>query len=498
MRANRKYLFAVALLAVLAVVFGLAGTVAPVSEVVSPQQSSSSSESVTHFMNPPTFDSEWVNIIDKCGQYFNITHNLDTTEVFVDIMGKQNLNGIGGEHQRNLGGTGFTPGWNRTYGTQFNDWAYSVVQTGDGGYAIAGNIYYYAPWLLKTDSTGNVQWSQTYEGAERRMLYSLVQTFDGGYALAGEASYYDFWLVKTDSAGDALWSQTYGGAELEEACSVVQTFDGGYALAGYTSPVGQEESDVWLVKTNSTGNVQWSQTYGFWSYEYADSMVQTSDGGYAIAGRTGSLGVDWDFYVVKTDATGNMLWNKTYGGADWEGANSLVQTSDGGYAIAGYTESYGAGVSDFWLVKTDSAGNMLWNKTYGGLFSEEARSVVQTFDGGYALLGETNDPYGFGYEDILLVKMGTEVGLAWTGLTNSTITLYRGTDDVYWNYMRVRIWTIEEPTWQYGDINQDGVVDVQDLYILGKNYGKTLSLLSLSGIIAIAGIHTYKKRKQPK
>jgi len=137
------------------------------------------------------------------------------------------------------------------------------------------------------------------------------------------------------------------------------------------------------------------------------------------------------------------------------------------------------------------------SKTYGGLGADFARSVVQTSDGGYALAGYT-DSFGAGGYDFYLVKTDVEMGLARTGLTNNTITLYRGKTDLYWNYVRVRIWLIKEPTWIYGDINMDGVVDVKDLYIVGRNYGKTLSLLSLTGIIGIASIHTIKKRKQPK
>ena len=228
---NRKYLVAVALLAVLAVVFGLTGAIAPLSEP------SSSSDSVTHFTNPPTYDSGWVDIRDKFGQYFTLMHGLGTTEVVVDITGKQSLDPEGG-----------TLAWSRTYGGTNNEQAQSVVQTGDGGYALAGSI-------------------------------------------------------------------------------------------------------------------------------------------------------------------------KSFGAGDW----------------------------DFWLVKTD-----------------------------------------------------TEIGLALTALTNNTITLCRGRTDLDWNYVRVRIWTIQEPTWQYGDLDMDGDVDAHDLWILSQNYGKTFSLLSLTGIIAIAGIHTYKTRKKPK
>ena len=569
MRANWKYVFAVALLAVLAVVFGLAGTVAPVSEPVSPQQSSSSSSSsVAHFQNPPTYDSEWVNITDKCGQYFNVTHDLNTTEIFVDIVGKQSLSGTGGEHQRNLGGTGITPRWSRTHGGVFFDWAFSVVQTFDGGYVITGDTDSFGAgykdfWLVKTDPIGNQLWKQTYGGKDWDLAFSVIETSDGGYALAGYTSSFgagdeDFWLVKTDAFGNLQWSITYGGIGTDVACSVIETSDGGYALAGYTDSFdagnydvwlvktdangneqwnytyggagtdgtiliihlpyvevvqtddggyafatltysfGTELSDFWLVKTNSTGNMQWNYTYGGWAQDWAFSVVQTRDGGYAIAGVTGSFGAGGgDFWLVKTDANGNEQWNYTYGGTDEDRAHRVIETSDGGYALAGYTYSFGAGYTDFWLVKTDAAGNMQWNRIYGGADFDRAWSVVETSDGGYVIAGATRS-FGAGGSDFWLVKTGVESGLTWTESTNNTITLYRGRTDLYWNFVRVRIWTIKEPTWQFGDINQDGVVDVQDLYILSQNYGKTFSLLSLGGIVAVAGVHTYKKRKQPK
>jgi hypothetical protein len=469
----------------------------------------------------------------------------------------------GFEHQRNLGRSGI-PGTSPTYGGTNYDDAYSVVQTSDGGYAIAGTTESYDIgggdfWLVKTDWAGNALWSKTYGGIGGDCAFSVVQTSDGGYALAGYTGSYgvggDMWLVKTDSAGTMLWSKTYGGTSEDRASSVVQTSDGGYAIAGTTISYGVG-GDFWLVKTDSAGAMQWNRPYGGTNWDYAYSVVQTSDGGYAITGYTKSYGVGtptyenvylvktfadgtvaWnrtyggtnydgaysvvqtvdggyalagstssygagrtDFWLVRTDLSGNALWNKTYGGAGWDEVYSMVQTGDGGYALAGGTRSCGAVTYDFWLVKTDGAGTLLWSKTYGGTAYDYtcwdyAYSVVQTVDGGYAIAGSTNS-YGAGHHDFWLVKTDVESGLAMTSLTNQTVTLYRGRNDLDWNYVRVRIWLIKEPTWIYGDINMDGVVDAKDLYILGRNYGKTFSLLSLSGIIAVAGIRTVKKRKQ--
>jgi len=436
MRANVKWLVVVILVVVLAVVFGLAGNVALPSGSVSPQQESSSS--VTHLMYPPTFDSGWMDITDKLGQSFTLTHDLNTTEALVDVVGRRRL--TNGDHKLFFGSTIYIPaGWNRTY--KGPSWGRSLVQTGDGGYAIAGY-----KWVVEPVNVA------------------------------------DFWLVKTDAAGNMQWNKTYGGADLDLAYSMIQTLDGGYAIAGETSSYGAGSDDFWLVKTDSSGNVQWNQTYGGNYAEIAYSIIQTTDwGGYALAGFTDSYGAgDYDFWLVKTDVTGHAEWNKTYGGTYEDIAYSVVQTDDGGYAIAGYTKSYGAGDYDSWLVKTDLLGNHLANRTYGGTDDDRAYSVVQVDDGAYVLVGDTQSRVG--YEELWLVKtdmadLGYEsfsVGLSMIDFNNSTITFYRGRTDPYWNYVRIRIWTIQEPTWQYGDIDMDGFVDDADLFILARNYWKTV------------------------
>jgi predicted secreted protein len=201
-----------------------------------------------------------------------------------------------------------------------------------------------------------------------------------------------------------LWSQTYGGTggtNDDLAYSLVETSDGGFALAGGTYSFGAGDCDFWLVKTDANGNMEWNQTYGGAAYDRAFTLVETSDGGLALAGNTGSFGAgDYDFWLVKTDANGNMEWNCTYGGTNGDSAHSLVETSDGGLALAGNTGSFGAGGDDFWLVKTDANGNMEWNQTYGGAAYDNARSLVETSDGGLALAGYTQSistrDYDFG------------------------------------------------------------------------------------------------------
>jgi len=189
-----------------------------------------------------------------------------------------------------------------------------------------------------------------------------------------------FPLISSVGASLEMWSQTYGGTSIDSAEAMVQTSDGGYALAGYTTSFGAGGYDFWLVKTDGYGNLEWNQTYGGAGIEHAYALVETSDGGYAIAG--GSL-------LVKTDTYGNLEWNQTCGGA----AYSLVETSDGGFALAGETASFNVGNYDFWLVKTDANGNVEWNQTYGGAEPDRAYSLVETSDGGYAIAGNTNDDF---------------------------------------------------------------------------------------------------------
>jgi len=315
----------------------------------------------------------------------------------------------------------------RTYEGMGSGRAYSVVQTSDGGYALVGFMQsedYSVCWLVKTDSAGNMEWNKTFEDGSAN---SIVQTGDGGYVIAGSTSSFgaggsDFWLVKTDSVGNVEWNQTYGGSRDDSAKSMVQTSDGGYAIAGDTESYDVSFTDFLLVKTDPLGNMEWNKTYdAIKGRDYARSVVQTSDGGYALMGRTQSSVVEgYDCWLIKTDSFGNMEWNKTYG----EGGiypNSIVQTSDGGYAIAGFKGV----ISDFCFFKTDSAGNMEWNKTYGELKSDYAHSVVQTSDGGYALAG-AKEQTNMLYTTMWLIKTDSSGDMEWNqtygyGRANSVI-----------------------------------------------------------------------------
>jgi len=209
-----------------------------------------------------------------------------------------------------------------------------------------------------------VKFAKTYGGTYYDRAYSVRQTSDGGYIVAGWTWSFggggpDFFLIKTDASGNVQWAKTYGGTGDDRAYSVQQTSDGGYIVAGYTYSLGAGGRDFFLVKTDANGNLQWAKTYGGTGIDSTISVQQTSDGGYIVAGWTDSFGAgSWDILLIKTDANGNVQWAKTYGGTDWDFAYSVQQTSDGGYIVAGITYSFGAGGSDFFLIKTDANGNI--------------------------------------------------------------------------------------------------------------------------------------------
>jgi len=259
-------------------------------------------------------------------------------------------------------------------------------------------------WLIKIDALGNMQWSKTFGGTDFDWVQgerTITQTSDGGYVIVGYTLSYGtdtLWLIKTDQSGNMQWSRRYGpwwGAK-----SIVQTSDGGYAIGG------SDGDDFLLVKTDSTGNMQWYRTYGGPNYDLAHSLVQTVDGGYALAGETRSFGAgDYDVWLVKTDANGNIEWSRTFGGSAIDDGMSVIQTADGGYAIACRQYSFGAGLSDFWLIKTDASGNVEWNFIYGGPDYDTLHSVVQTVDGGFALAGDTKSFATAGDADFWLIKL---------------------------------------------------------------------------------------------
>ena len=310
-------------------------------------------------------------------------------------------------------------GWMEIFGGSSYDNGYSVQQTTDSGYIITGGTRSFGAdlgdvWLIKTDSNGNKIWDKTYgEKDDSEVGFSVQQTTDGGYIFTGYSERpggSQALLIKTDSNGDKVWDRTFGGVGFDYCYSVQQTTDGGYIITGETGflDAPASDNDVWLIKTDSNGDKVWDRTFGGSSYDGGFSVQQTTDGGYIITGAANSFGAgDWDLWLIKTDSYGNEIWNKTFGGIDRDVGWSIRQTNDGGYIITGYTDSFGAGKEDFWLIKTDSYGNEAWNRAFGGIGYDRGHCVQQTKDGGYIIVGETWS-FGAGFNDVWLIKTDSQ------------------------------------------------------------------------------------------
>ena len=345
--------------------------------------------------------------------------------------------------------------WQKTFGGSLFDEAFSVISTTDGGYILAGftvsddgdvvgshgNSDY---WVLKLDSMGSVSWKRAYGGSNHDGVYCIQAASDGGYILAGYTASTDgdvsgnhgdkdMWVIRLDDDGDIEWQKTLGGSGWEEAWSVKQTTDGGYIVAGRS---GSNDGDVtgfhgyldyWVVKLNSTGELEWQKSLGGTDIDKGYTISQTDDGGYIVAGEaqstdgmvTGNHG-GTDFWVVKLNFEGKIEWEKSLGGTGLDRANDIHQARDGGYIMIGQTSSTNGhvtgshGGNDYWVVKLTSDGNIDWQKAIGGSKDDFGRFVYQTTDGGYVTIGTTRSTDGdilnhIGVDDIWIVKL-TEIG----------------------------------------------------------------------------------------
>ncbi len=287
--------------------------------------------------------------------------------------------------------------WTKKYGDVYSDGGESVKQTSDKGYIIAGWTQLLSSgmtdvWLLKTDSLGDTLWTKTYGGERWDFGHAVQVTEDGGYAIVGNtehnSGFTEVYFIKTDSLGDTLWTKTYGGWGQAFGYSFQQTSDGGYIIAGKrdTLEVPPETSYVYVIKTDSLGDILWQKTYGGANYDCGYSIQQTLDGGYIILAGT-CPSTSYDIIFLKVDSIGDTLWAKTWDGGGDDRCGTTQQTLDEGYIIIGSTNSFGAGSYDIWLIKTDSLGDTLWTRTYGTPEYEQGNWVQQTLDGGYIIVG---------------------------------------------------------------------------------------------------------------
>ena len=309
----------------------------------------------------------------------------------------------------------------RWYDVTNADYGFTVAQTLDGGYIITGytiSILLYDMILIRTDSLGKIVWSSTYGGEHPDCGYSVLQTSDGFTIIGSTRSYgageTDVYLVKTDFLGDTIWTKTFGGTDNDRGLSIIQTSDGGYLIAGETWSYGAGSCDVYLIRANSSGDTLWTKTYGGYLNDGACCVIESADSCYLIAGYALSFTAgDADMYLIKTDSNGDTIWTKTYGGSKDDQIGTVYETSDKGFIIEGYTKSFGAGGTDIYLVKVDSIGDTIWTKTYGGALAEWGGTVIQSSSGGYSISAST-ESFGAGGWDIYLIKTNSIGDTIWT------------------------------------------------------------------------------------
>jgi len=334
--------------------------------------------------------------------------------------------------------------WSKTYGASNIDYAWTVDQAIDGGFIVGAHTESFGAgshdvYLIKTDSAGGVEWTKVYGGISADGAYSLQQTVDGGYIVSAHTSSFgagqhEVYLIRTDNSGDTLWTRAYGGSSGDYLRAVHETNDGGFVLVSETFSFGAGSADVYLIKTDSIGDVMWTRTYGGSSPDYGYSVKQTSDGGYVIAGYTSSFGAgQFDLYIIKTNEDGVITWSKTYGGTSSDYGHSIIQTYDSGYVVTGYTLSFGM-AAQLYIIRIDNNGTLLWSKVYGDLGNDYGWSIQQTTDSGYIVVGNTFS-FGAGNRDVYLIKTdkfgnsgcsefdATTIVADAATITNSTLTL---------------------------------------------------------------------------
>jgi hypothetical protein len=311
----------------------------------------------------------------------------------------------------------------KKYPASVNQSGRDVLPTPDGGYIIAGmtetsisgdtDIY-----VMKTNSIGDTLWTKRHGGPRPEYAYAILPTNDGNYFITGyTASYgagnYDIWLIKINPSGDSLWSKTYGSTGDDVGHDIIATSDGNYMLVG-RSDVSSTNTDAYLMKINPSGNVIWTKYYGGAFYETAHRVKECADGGFVFIGQTFSYGAgQGDVYVVRTNSTGDSTWSKTYGGVNLEDGNDILVNNDGSLMVCAETNSFGAGDIDVYVIKTDAVGGVIWSKTYGGTDKDVSHMIQPTIDGGY-IIAAISRSFGWINPDMWLVKLNTIGDTLWT------------------------------------------------------------------------------------
>jgi predicted secreted protein len=299
--------------------------------------------------------------------------------------------------------------WDKTFGGSDWDEVKAIIKA-DNEYIIAGNTESFGEgkddaWIIKIDKNGNKIWDKTFGGRDYDYANAIIKA-DNGYVIAGNTESFgeggrDVWVIKIDKNGNKIWDKTFGDNKSNWANAIIEA-DNGYIIAGYTESFGAGDYDAWVIKIDKNGNKIWDKTFRSSKYDGADEIIK-ADNGYIITGTTNSFGAGAkDAWIIKIDKNGNKIWDKTFGGNEADEANEIIK-ADNGYIIAGYTESFGAGDYDAWVIKIDKNGNKIWDKTFGGSDWDEAKAIIKA-DNGYIIAGYTNS-FGAGGRDAWIIKI---------------------------------------------------------------------------------------------
>jgi hypothetical protein len=305
--------------------------------------------------------------------------------------------------------------WTRTYSGGIG---FSVIQGHDGDYLIAGESAEgnsVDVVVIKADNNGHTSWMKTYGGVGRDVGSRIRPTSsETGYVITGFTTSsgfggIDVWIARIDLEGDTLWIRAYGGDRDDWGSDILETNDGGILILGATRSFGAGSADIWLIQTDASGDTVWTRTYGGDGIETGDVILPTGDDEFLIVGSTSTYGAGlMDLWLLKIDMQGDTVWTRTYGGHRTDECRSGAVTIDGGYIFAGFTDSRGAGGFDSWIIRTDSEGNILWDIVIGGEEGDYCHSVVQTMDTGYLITGGTSSN-SVGSSDMWLVRLGPDI-----------------------------------------------------------------------------------------
>ncbi len=294
--------------------------------------------------------------------------------------------------------------WNSSLGGPYIDKGMAGVECSTGGLIIGGYTQGIVDddldfWMILTDATGNPLWSKTFGGTDDDFAKSVIECSGGGFAIVGNtwsfgAGSWDVWLIRTDSSGNHLWNVTFGGASGDYGYDIVECSGGGFAILASTSSFGAGVYDVWLIRTDASGNHLWDVTYGGTGSESGSGLVECAGGGFAIIGYTGPSFSGRDFWLLRTDTSGTLLWDKTFGGSEIDVGSDIAECAGGGFVLSGTTKSFGNGDYDIWVVRTDGLGEGLWTQAYGSPRRDESGGIVECSEGGFTVIGSLADSVG--------------------------------------------------------------------------------------------------------